>query len=64
MVKLMPMNARENIAENKVGMSRLLCATMTTLPKPLLALKYSPTTAPITALTAATFIPENIDGKE
>ena len=36
------------MAEKSVGMSRLLCATMMTLPRPLSPLNHSPTTAPMT----------------
>ena len=47
-VRVMPMNARTRIAENNVGMSRLLRATMMALPRPRSPLNHSPTTAPMT----------------
>ena len=46
-VRVMPMNARTRMAENSVGMSRLLCATIKTMPRPRSPLNHSPTTAPI-----------------
>lgn len=45
----MPIKASVKIAPNRVGMSRLLWATMITLPSPRSALNHSAITAPITA---------------